>query len=104
MFKGNTMSNAPVEMKFVYMVQQNEHDDFSGMNSIGHKFFPNKESAMKFATDYNRKHNNKKQVPSYYITMDYLGCHATTKEDFEMYKATPEEIGMINEWEWSSDL
>ena len=43
-------------------------------------------------------------MPSYYITMDYLGCHATTKEDFEMYKATPEEIGMINEWEWSSDL
>ena len=39
-----------------------------------------------------------------YSTMDYLGCHAITKEDFEMYKATPEEIGMINEWEWSSDL
>ena len=98
------MSNAPVEMKLVHMVQQDEHDAFSGMDTIGYKFFPDKESAMKFATDYNRKHNNKKQVPSYYITMDYLGCHATTKEDFEMYKATPEEIGMINEWEWSSDL
>ena len=98
------MSNAPVETKLVHMVQKNEHDDFSGMDSIGHKFFPDKESAMKFAIAYNKKHNNQKEVPSYYITMDYLGCHPTTKEEFEMYKATAEEIGIVNEWEWSSEL
>lgn len=98
------MSNAPVEMKLVHMVQQDEHDVFSGMDTIGYKLFPDKESAIKFAIAYNKKHNNQKEVPDYYITMGYVGYEHVTKEVFELHKATAEEIGITQEWDWYSNM
>ncbi len=98
------MSNAPVEMKFVHIVHKNEHDRWSGREVLGKKFFPNKESAMNYAKAYNQKHNTEKQVPDYYVTMSYVGYEHVSREAFELHKATAEEIGIIQEWDWSSNI
>ena len=91
------MSNAPIETKLVHMVSINEYSSWSGMETLGEKYFPDKESAIKFGLDYNIKHNNKHVVPEEYIKMEYAGQQRVTKEAFEKNKAVPE-------WEWSSDL
>jgi len=59
--------------KILYKVTLTEYDSFSGSKHWDTKFFDNEAEARKWATDYNKEHNNLDYVPEWYVRADYEG-------------------------------
>lgn len=57
----------------VFKVQLTEYERGFGQKPWNTMYFDNEAEARKYAEDYNNEHNNKSEVPDWYIVARYEG-------------------------------
>lgn len=59
--------------KALFKVELTEYERGWGQKPWEDKFFDNETEARKWADDYNNEHNNKSEVPDWYVMARYVG-------------------------------
>lgn len=57
-----------------FKVELTEYERGQGQKHFDTVYFDNEAEARQYAVDYNRKHNNEKTVPDWYVRADYAGA------------------------------
>lgn len=57
-----------------FKVELTEYERGWGQKHWDTVYFDNEAEARQYAVDYNRKHNNEKTVPDWYVRADYAGA------------------------------
>lgn len=56
-----------------FRVELTEYERGWGSKPFDTLYFDNEAEAKQYAIDYNRKHNNLKEAPDWYVRADYAG-------------------------------
>jgi hypothetical protein len=64
---------AQITKPTVFVVELTEYERGWGSKPWDTIYFDNEEEAKKYADDYNNEHNNKSEVPDWYVVARYCG-------------------------------